>query len=127
MPRAIQAANECAALCHGPLEAASAGQTFIAPSFVMEGAVTACTLSNGEGDEIVKVSLDGPLLTDLYELTMLQAYFDSGMNDTATFELFVRALPPRRNFLMAAGLEQLPRRSAILSRGSRLARENRPL
>ncbi len=46
------------------------------------------------------------LLTDLYELTMLQAYFDEGMQDTAVFELFVRVLPPQRNFLVAAGLEQ---------------------
>ncbi len=48
-----------------------------------------------------------PLLTDLYELTMLQAYRASGMNDTAVFEMFVRALPPGRNFLLAAGLEQV--------------------
>ncbi len=48
-----------------------------------------------------------PLLTDLYELTMLQAYRASGMNDTAVFELFVRALPPNRNFLLVAGLEQV--------------------
>ncbi|HEY5292842.1 MAG TPA: hypothetical protein VIJ43_11075, partial [Burkholderiales bacterium] len=31
------------------------------------------------------------LLTDLYQLTMLQAYFDEGMQDTAVFEFFVRA------------------------------------
>ncbi|MEK7755158.1 MAG: nicotinate phosphoribosyltransferase [Acidobacteriota bacterium] len=47
------------------------------------------------------------LLTDLYQLTMLQAYFDEGMRDTAVFEFFVRALPPGRNFLLAAGLEQV--------------------
>ncbi len=46
------------------------------------------------------------LLADLYEFTMLQSYFDCGMNDTATFELFVRRLPAHRNFMMAAGLEQ---------------------
>lgn len=46
------------------------------------------------------------LLTDLYELTMLQAYFDAGMSDTAAFEFFVRKLPPGRGFLLAAGLEQ---------------------
>lgn len=46
-----------------------------------------------------------PLLTDLYQLTMLQAYWASGMNETAAFELFVRSLPPGRNFLLAAGLE----------------------
>lgn len=47
------------------------------------------------------------LLTDLYELTMLQAYWSEGMNGTAAFELFARRLPPRRSFLVAAGLEQV--------------------
>ena len=46
------------------------------------------------------------LLTDLYQLTMLQAYFEQGMNDTAVFEFFVRRLPQHRGFLMTAGLEQ---------------------
>jgi nicotinate phosphoribosyltransferase len=46
------------------------------------------------------------LLTDLYQLNMLQAYFDHGQTDTAVFEFFVRRLPARRGFLMAAGLEQ---------------------
>jgi nicotinate phosphoribosyltransferase len=46
------------------------------------------------------------LLTDLYQLTMLQAYFDQGMEETAVFEFFVRKLPAQRNFLVAAGLEQ---------------------
>lgn len=49
---------------------------------------------------------DSALLTDLYELTMLQAYFDEGMQETAVFELFVRGLPAQRNFLMLAGIEQ---------------------
>jgi len=46
------------------------------------------------------------LLTDLYQLTMLQCYFDRGMDETAVFEFFVRKMPPQRNFLVAAGLEQ---------------------
>ncbi len=50
--------------------------------------------------------LRSPLLTDLYQLTMLQAYFERGMTGTAVFELFTRKLPPGRNFLVAAGLEQ---------------------
>src|SRR5512146_2460714 len=50
--------------------------------------------------------LSSPLLTDLYELTMLQAYYERGMTAPAVFELFVRKLPPARNFLVAAGLEQ---------------------
>ncbi len=47
------------------------------------------------------------LLTDLYQLTMLQAYVEHGMEDTAVFEFFVRKLPPTRGFLIAAGLEQV--------------------
>jgi nicotinate phosphoribosyltransferase len=46
------------------------------------------------------------LLTDLYQLTMLQGYHDSGMDETAVFEFFVRRLRPGRGFLLAAGLEQ---------------------
>ncbi len=49
---------------------------------------------------------ESPLLTDLYQLNMLQAYLESGQTGTAVFEFFVRRLPARRGFLMAAGLEQ---------------------
>src|SRR5690606_2358995 len=47
------------------------------------------------------------LLTDLYQLNMLQAYRDAGMAGIAVFEFFVRKLPPTRGFLVAAGLEQV--------------------
>jgi nicotinate phosphoribosyltransferase len=46
------------------------------------------------------------LLTDLYELTMAAGYFQNGFQARATFELFVRQLPPERNYLVAAGLER---------------------
>ncbi|OGW95965.1 MAG: nicotinate phosphoribosyltransferase, partial [Nitrospirae bacterium RIFCSPLOWO2_12_FULL_63_8] len=46
------------------------------------------------------------LLTDLYQLTMLQTYVEQGMEEPAVFEFFVRKLPPNRGFLLAAGLEQ---------------------
>ena len=45
------------------------------------------------------------LFTDLYQLTMLQAYFEERMTERAVFSLFVRRLPPRRNFLIACGLD----------------------
>jgi len=45
------------------------------------------------------------LLTDLYQLTMLQAYYVEDMQDTAVFDLFVRHLPEQRNYLIAAGLQ----------------------
>ena len=46
------------------------------------------------------------LLTDLYQLNMMQAYLDHGKTRTAVFEFFMRKLPPNRGFLIAAGLEQ---------------------
>ena len=46
------------------------------------------------------------LSTDLYELTMVAGYYTAGLNAPATFELYVRELPPNRSFLVAAGLEQ---------------------
>ncbi len=44
--------------------------------------------------------------TDLYQLTMIAGYFECGMDHKSTFELFVRNLPERRSYLIAAGLEQ---------------------
>ena len=47
------------------------------------------------------------LSTDLYQLTMMAGYFQSGRHRaSATFELFVRRLPRNRSCLLAAGLEQ---------------------
>ncbi|HUF75889.1 MAG TPA: nicotinate phosphoribosyltransferase [Longimicrobiales bacterium] len=45
------------------------------------------------------------LLTDRYELTMLQAYWAEEMHARAVFSLFVRRLPEHRNFLLACGLD----------------------
>ena len=54
---------------------------------------------------------DGPLrsllFTDLYELTMARAYAAEGMDQPAAFELSFRKIPPGRNFMVAAGLEDL--------------------
>jgi nicotinate phosphoribosyltransferase len=44
------------------------------------------------------------LLTDQYELAMASSYLERGMNELAVFELLVRHLPPRRRWLLAAGL-----------------------
>ena len=51
--------------------------------------------------------LSSPLLADLYQFTMLQTYLEQDMQEIAVFELFVRKLPPSRNFMIAAGLEQV--------------------
>jgi nicotinate phosphoribosyltransferase len=46
------------------------------------------------------------LATDLYQLTMAAAYYSRESQLEGSFELFVRRLPPNRNFLVFAGLEQ---------------------
>jgi nicotinate phosphoribosyltransferase len=46
------------------------------------------------------------LATDLYEIAMLAGYCRHRVAGRATFELYVRELPPRRSFLVAAGLDQ---------------------
>ncbi len=48
-----------------------------------------------------------PLLTDLYELTMMCSYIDNGKTEYASFELFTRELPRNRNYLVYAGLEDV--------------------
>ena len=49
------------------------------------------------------------LLTDLYELTMAQCYFQNGMSGRATFSLHVRTAPPDRGYMVCAGLEEVLR------------------
>lgn len=51
--------------------------------------------------------LPSVLLTDWYQLSMLDAYYRLGMEQTAIFEFFARRLPERRSFLVAAGLDQV--------------------
>ena len=47
------------------------------------------------------------LLTDFYELTMCASYFENKRNEAATFDLFIRKLPPNRSYFVFAGLEQV--------------------
>lgn len=46
------------------------------------------------------------LATDLYQLTMGASYATLGMQEIATFSLFVRKMPPNRSFLVVAGIEE---------------------
>ena len=52
-----------------------------------------------------QMTVPGALTTDLYEVSMALVYLREGMTGEAVFDLFVRDLPPRRGFLVAAGLE----------------------
>ena len=59
------------------------------------------------------------LFTDLYELRMMQAYYNQGHNPEATFSLFFRDLPPGRGYMLTAGLEQAISHIENLSFGDR--------
>lgn len=60
--------------------------------------------------ESVKATHTAPrlsgLATDLYQLTMAAGYYANGRHERASFEMFIRRLPPNRSYLMVAGLEQ---------------------
>ena len=48
------------------------------------------------------------MLTDFYEITMANGYFESGMaEDTAYFDMFFRKVPDGGGYAIMAGLEQL--------------------
>jgi nicotinate phosphoribosyltransferase len=47
-----------------------------------------------------------PLVTDLYQLTMLDAYRRLEFRGVASFDLYARRLPENRGFLLVAGVEQ---------------------
>lgn len=68
-------------------------------------------MTSGRSDQDPEFGLLTPdtlgLFTDLYELTMGQGYLAADHTPQATFDLFVRELPPDRGYLVAAGLEQV--------------------
>ena len=47
------------------------------------------------------------LLTDLYELTMMQGYFETQENETVIFDMFFRENPNKGGYSIMAGLEQV--------------------
>ncbi len=64
-------------------------------------------LEPGKMTDAPLLTRNAALLTDSYQLSMMQAYLENQMTGTAVFELFVRRLPKNRNFLIAVGLEQV--------------------
>jgi nicotinate phosphoribosyltransferase len=59
-----------------------------------------------EGPKLAPRTASSGLLTDFYELAMAAGYVQNRLEARATFELYVRQLPPHRNYLVAAGLEE---------------------
>ena len=47
------------------------------------------------------------LLTDFYELTMMQGYFETQANETGVFDLYFRENPNQSGYSITAGLEQV--------------------
>ncbi len=47
------------------------------------------------------------LLTDFYELTMMQGYFKSGRNPKVIFDVFYRSNPDEGGYAICAGLDQV--------------------
>lgn len=47
------------------------------------------------------------MMTDLYELTMMQGYFFEGNNDTVVFDVFYRKNPSGSAYAIACGLDQV--------------------
>jgi nicotinate phosphoribosyltransferase len=69
--------------------------------------VIASNAMSGLTEDLRSSEQQSVLLTDLYQLTMLDAYLARNMCEPAVFEFFSRRLPKNRSFLMATGLEQL--------------------
>ncbi|GIX21357.1 MAG: nicotinate phosphoribosyltransferase [Gammaproteobacteria bacterium] len=69
------------------------------------------------GDDAIDRVDDWALFTDLYELTMLQAYHAEGLDGRAVFSLYFRTLPPQRNFMLACGQAEAIARLAALRFG----------
>ena len=47
------------------------------------------------------------LLTDLYELTMMQGYFKTGNDETVVFDVFYRDNPSGSGYAITCGLDQV--------------------
>lgn len=56
---------------------------------------------------ITMSTLNLTLLTDLYELTMMQGYYKTGNKETVVFDAFYRTNPCGGGYAVTAGLEQL--------------------
>ncbi len=54
-------------------------------------------------------SASWPLMVDLYELAMAQAYWQAGRDGVAVFSLFYRQQPPHRNYMLACGQQSVCR------------------
>ena len=59
------------------------------------------------GGRDIMITLKLTLLTDLYEMTMMQGYFKNNKNDRVVFDAFYRSNPSDGGYAICAGLEQV--------------------
>ena len=59
------------------------------------------------GGRDIMSTLKLTLLTDLYEMTMMQGYFKNNKNDRVVFDAFYRSNPSDGGYAICAGLEQV--------------------
>jgi hypothetical protein len=90
------------------------------------GSVDANPNKPGVKDAVMPAATS-PLLTDLYQLNMMQACLDHGDTDTAVFELFVRSQAARVAARRRTGEGAHSRGYAILRRRYRSAEEHRAI
>ena len=61
-----------------------------------------------ENGRVAQTIMNYTLLTDFYELTMANGYFENGMKDEiAYFDMFFRKVPDNAGFAIMAGVEQV--------------------
>ena len=65
-------------------------------------------LTKNEGENPMKEKINLTMLTDFYEITMANGYFESKMEeDIAYFDMFFRKVPDGGGFAIMAGIEQV--------------------
>ena len=56
---------------------------------------------------VIMRAMNLTLLTDLYQLTMMQGYYEKGQDETVVFDMFFRSNPCGNGYSVCAGLEQV--------------------
>lgn len=65
-------------------------------------------MSTDNGHDLLPTA-EWPLMVDLYELAMAQAYWAAQHDQVAVFSLFYRKQPPHRNYMLACGQQSVCR------------------
>ena len=78
------------------------------------------------GGRDIMSTLKLTLLTDLYEMTMMQGYFKNNKNDRVVFDAFYRSDPSRKNPAGGSGLGLAIAAKAVQGMGGAICAVNCP-